>query len=352
MLVNYHIDGTLITMFTVSSFLPSYTRIVASFVRFIQLHLFITVISLPFLIASGLPLSLMSWLGNLVFAPFLMLFLLLSCLIFFFELCSLPNGGIIICLEWLTTLWTWCISYGSASWLVTCAKPSLWLLFFIPLGGLVILHLKKFSSARMRIMGFLVLLIAVITFLKYYPASTLVIKQLPCNNGTVTLIKDAGKVIVIDPGVIGQRVANNWVEYTLLKELAQSFGTTTIDYFIVAQPGILTFEYAAQLCRLAEVKHLALVVWQGESDKRLLQKYGSMRYQLENKGGTLIRINQKKMSFKYGDGELAIEPMDSLIQYKEITFPALHITISHRDLLENLELYSSKYVLQHCSHNT
>lgn len=199
----------------------------------------------------------------------------------------------------------------------------------------------------MRIGGFSLVLLVVVVLLKYYSASSAItIRHLRCNNGSVTLIKASGKVIVIDPGVIGQRVTNNWIEYTLLKELVQSFGTTTIDYLVIAQPNILTFEYTAELCRLAQVAQVCLVVWQGESDKRLLQKYGSMRYQLERKGGALVRINaHKKLSLSLGTGEIIIEPLNALIPYKDISFPALRITILHQDLQENVELYSTKHTV-------
>ena len=109
------------------------------------------------------------------------------------------------------------------------------------------------------------------------------IKQVPCNNGFVTIIKVDNTITVIDPGVIGQRIAHNWIEYTLMKELVQQFGTTTIDHLIIAKPGILSFEYAAQICQSATVSKLYFPFWQGESDKRMLHKYGALCAELKKR---------------------------------------------------------------------
>src|SRR5437763_195216 len=87
-------------------------------IRFVQLQLFITLFSLPLLISWGIPLSLLSPLGNLIFGPVLTIFLFLSSLIFFSELIGIPNGLLIALLEKITTWWLCIMHANTQSWLV------------------------------------------------------------------------------------------------------------------------------------------------------------------------------------------------------------------------------------------
>lgn len=312
--------------------------------RFIQLQLFLTAISLPILIAWGLPISFMSCIGNLVYSPFLALFLLLSSLIFFLELCCIPNTWLIICLELLTKTWSWLIGRGSSSWLISFAKPPAWILIGFLLSVIFVMHYKKFSRSQKTSAGFFILLIGLTILLKCYPTQNVVIKHIPCNQGFVTIIKTKNAVTVIDPGVIGQRIAHNWIEYTLIKELIQNFGTINIDHFIVTKPGILTFSYAAQLCRLAKVSRIYLVLWKGESEKNLLRCYGRLYNDLKKQAGIFVRLGSNPLAFNLSeDATITINPLETTLQYKELIFPALQITVESVHLKETLDIFSHGY---------
>jgi hypothetical protein len=320
-------------------YIRCYSFFAPKLLRFIQLQLFLTIFSFPLLVAWGLPISIMSCVGNLVFSPFLALFLLISCFIFFLELCCLPNAWFIMLLELLTKSWSWLIAHGSSLWLIGFKKPTLAVLFCVPLAGFLIIHHKKILHPVQRIVCFLALLLSVIVFLKYYPTDTVIIKKIPCNNGFVTVIYAHNTLTVIDPGVIGQRISSSWIEYTLLKELIQNFGTTKIDHLIVTKPGILTFDYCAQLCRIAQVSSLYLVLWQGESPKRLLQNYGRLRYELEQKKGSLVRIGYKPVSIMIDKRtQIMIEPLEKQLSYKETTFPSTSVKFSNDE--QNCEIIS------------
>ena len=64
-------------------------------IQFLQVQLFLSLASLPILVAWGIPFSLATVAGNFLFSPFLTLFLLLSSLIFFTELIFIPNAWLI-----------------------------------------------------------------------------------------------------------------------------------------------------------------------------------------------------------------------------------------------------------------
>src|SRR3972149_9378673 len=109
-----------------------------SLLKSIQLQLFISFISLPFLIGWGLPISLLTPVSTLIFGPFLTCFLLISSLIFFLELFYLPNGALIWCLEKVTSAWLACLSLEQRAWLIGFSKPPLIVLLLIPLIALAI----------------------------------------------------------------------------------------------------------------------------------------------------------------------------------------------------------------------
>ena len=85
-------------------------------VRSIQLQLYLTLISGPILVYWGLPVSVASPLGNILFHPLLTAFLFLSSLIFFCQILHIPHGIFVYALQktshsfhyllgsWLTTM--------------------------------------------------------------------------------------------------------------------------------------------------------------------------------------------------------------------------------------------------------
>lgn len=309
---------------------------------FIQLQLFITLVSLPILIAWGLPISIMSIVGNLIFSPFLTIFLLISSLVFFFEILHIPNGFLIYLLELCVHLWSWFLSWGSSQWLIGFAKPSLWVLSCILGAAFFILHCKKISKAPLRIACFVALLIMVIVFLKWNSSDGLIIHQIPCNNGFVTVIKTRSHLMLIDPGVMARRVSNNWVEYTLVKELIEKFGATKIDTLILTRPTNLTFDYAAQICRLMDVGSLYLVTWSGESDQRLLKKYGWLRYALQLKKGKFLRINDKPLAINVDkEHKLIVTVLPEQITYKKMSFSKVGIRLMQGESNTLFEVQSS-----------
>src|SRR5258708_38016064 len=103
--------------------MEKYIRWRKSFLKSIQLQLFISFISLPFLIGWGLPISLLTPISTLIFGPFLTCFLLISSLIFFLELFYVPNSIFIWLLENITHIWLMCLNLEQRTWLIGFTKP-------------------------------------------------------------------------------------------------------------------------------------------------------------------------------------------------------------------------------------
>lgn len=313
--------------------------------RFLQMQLFLTIFSLPILVAWGLPISLMSCIGNLVYGPFLTLFLLISSFVFFLELCNVPNSWLICFLELLTKAWSWCIAHGSSQWLFAIAKPSLGVLAGIMIANFIIIHFRKFLCSKISILCLAGFLFGAIIFLKKFSDNDAFrVKQIPCNNGVVTVIKTKNALTVIDPGVLGQRKADNWVEYTLIKELIQDFGTLSIDHLILTKPGILTFTYATQLCRLAKVSCVYLVLWHGENDPQFLRCYGQLYHELKKQKIPLVRTGSRPITVDLEDAMLTLNPLKETLSYKKSIFNAMHIALHDTRGMEYCAIYSQGYV--------
>lgn len=309
----------------------------AWFLNFAQVQLFLTLISLPFLVAWGLPLSFMAPIGNIIFLPFLSAFLFVATLIFFFELLTIPNMFLIYILEKIISFWLYVMSFSSKTWLISFAKPSFLFLVCIPLGALLILFKKK-STPYLKTLAFLGILLFFCACLKYpFSSSEQMILNVPCNKGELIIVRKNAHVSIIDPGYLGQSIASpTWIEFTLVPLLNQHFGSQTIHHLIVLQPSIMTFSCVATVCQLCNVHYCYVPLWQGNADRSLLRSYGYMRHALEKNSTQLVRIKNAPLSLD----ALTICPLELMLSYKDITFKTMRVNIALKE--KKLEIYSAK----------
>jgi hypothetical protein len=311
-------------------------------ISYIQIQIFIMIVSMPILIYWGLPISCMSLVSNLIFNPFLILFLLVGSLIFFSELLYIPNQWLLSTLEIITRLWEIILKQGSNTWLIGFAKPSALFCLALICVAFCLLHAKKLSNQKWSIIWLSLLLFATSSYLKLFTKNTPKSFTLECNNGAITVIESNNNIIIIDPGVIGQRSSTaSWLEYTLLSELNKRFGVSKIDHLILMQPGKLVFEHIEHLCHCTRIKKLYLVYWEGIADKRLLQRYGALRRALEETNTDFKRIGSHQESLKLGCSDyLDITPLPAKLSYNSLSFPVLHI----HGVINNkrIDIYSNK----------
>lgn len=308
---------------------PRIIKIAVGLLKFLQLQLFITLISFPILISWGLPISLLSPVGNLIFAPVLTLFLLLSSLIFFTTLLHMPNGLLCFCLEKTTEWWLWFMEYANKSWLYGFAKPSWLILIATPALALCILHFRFIRSAIVSTLCFLALLVATCWYIHHtHSKNNSLIEALPCNRGTVTMIHHANQLVIVDPGVIGQSIsAPTWVEYTLIPTILKSTGKTCIDHLILMQPSQMLFMAIAALVQKIEIKHVHLLCWDGTLTKREWAHFFALKQALQENNCSLRRIGTKPMTIHLTKSEIInITILDHIITQKDITYPALQVT--------------------------
>ncbi len=318
-------------------------KIGTNIIKFVHIQLFITLISLPILVSWGMPISLLTFAGNFFFGPLLSVFLLFSSLIFFFEILHVPNGILIMCLEWVTDLWLKTMSWGTPHMLWALPMPPLLVAIIIPLGALAILHAKIIKHRIVAILCyglFLTIIFAYGTWCNKQPDA---ITTLDCNNGAVTILHTDKQTCIIDPGVIGRRLSGpSWCEYTLLPHLAKQYGCSIIDHFIIAQPNRIIFDALTSLLEKITIKNIYLVWWEGTLPRYWWFSYRKLLEQCNRTGCKLIRIYANERTISLGkSATIQLTPLETVISKDTFTFPAICVTASLGN--ESVTVYSARY---------
>lgn len=295
----------------------------------IQLQLFISLISLPFLIAWGLPISLVSLFSTLLFTPFLTIFLLLSSIIFFLELLNIPNTWFIVPLEWITTAWTMCLKTGSSTWLVGFTQPSFIFLLCIPVCALALLHCTYFTTHAQRATALTIFLLSTCLLLKLFPYHYKTIDTIPCNKGEITLINHHDTLTVIDPGFIAARPSfESTISYTIIPELIKKTGTTTIDHLVIYKINKRVFDALAFLATKIIIKNIYCAWWTGKIPAFAWKSYVMLKKEISHYGGRIQSISRFRSLHKTKKSHLFIEPhQEKQLRYYEASYPLLQMHV-------------------------
>lgn len=308
-------------------------------VSFIHLQLFITLISIPILLSWGMPISLLTFAGNFLFSPILTVFLLLSSLVFFCEILSIPNGILIWFLEKITHWWLWLMQFAGHSVLLPFAMPSIAMLILIFLLTLAILHHKKIQTPFKAIACYSILLGLTCAYLALPAYSSNRMTSIDCNKGTVHIFKHNNQIVIIDPGVIGRRLsAPSWCEYTLMPALAKQLGTNTIDHLIVLQPNRIIFEALINLQEKICIKNIYIPFWQGEMPSFWVRSFMALKRSCQKHACTLIRLGNKPITIS---NCTTITPLKNQIMVNEFGYPAFHVSVTIDK--KTVSFYSAKH---------
>lgn len=220
--------------------------------------------SLPILACWGLPISLMSFLGNLFFTPFLTVFLLLSTITFFTEIFHIPNGIFIHALSKTTSLWESLLSYGSKSWLFGIAQPKKALAIL-----LIILALILTIRFTLKIIS-KVILLALIVCTTYFVlhqvhhynwprARTIVVPPKKFKKLRIAQLPNK-KIEIIDNKLFHkERSPEKFVMYSLKPYLIKKFGIVPIEKILISVPSHRTFRAIKELGKTFEIKNVTIV---------------------------------------------------------------------------------------------
>ncbi|HLC07063.1 MAG TPA: hypothetical protein VJJ26_02650 [Candidatus Babeliales bacterium] len=308
-----------------------------SLLKNIQLQLFISFMSLPFLVAWGLPISLLTPVSTVMFGPFLTCFLLISSLIFFLELFYLPNGALIWCLEKVTSAWLACLSLEQRAWLIGFSKPPLIVLLLIPLIALAIIHSKKITCIFRRICLLALFLIAVCTGLKLFPYAYNTFEKVPCNKGDITLVNHNKTLIMIDPGCIASRPSyESLISYSLIPAIVQKTGLLQIDHLIVFKFNKRILDALQFLVTKITIKDIYLPRWNGRIPSFAWRSYVKLKKTVAENNGRIMSISYKKQLYLDKTSTLSIEPVATKdVSYYDATYRPLCVqgTINNQTLV-------------------
>lgn len=259
------------------------------FARFLYIQLVVSIYSLLILVFWGLPFCPLTFLGNLLFNPVLVLFLGLCTLLFFTELCFIPNDYIICALEYITQGWLFFLNFGATgAYNISCAKPSYWVVALIACITFFVVVRK--DSYRTKNISLLFILIGGFWCMSQ-SQKIRCFSTSACTKGEIQILHAEHEIIVIDPGYLGRYAsAPAYVEYTLVPLLRQQFGTHHIDHFIILQPNQTIFQALSKLFEIATIKHLYIPVWSGNSSKKMLFSYMGVKKIADQKNCTIHRL--------------------------------------------------------------
>ena len=204
-------------------------------------------------------------------------------------------------------------------------------------------HTLKTKNIYRRITCFLLIFIFLCCYLKYHQHQQILVETVPCNAGAITMVHDTNHLVIIDPGVICQRIsAQSWIQYTLIPHIIKTTGKTSIDHLILLQPNKTTFEAITKLCKQFTVKKLYLVYWKGNITFPERKSLRTLCACIKEKKITFIRINQRIIKVPLPHGTITISPQKKEIKDKQIRYPA--ITVSGTIKEDTFEIYSYKSI--------
>lgn len=238
--------------------IPILDKLARTTIRFLQVQLFLTLVSWPILLWWGLPLSGATALGNALFTPFLTLYLLLSSIIFFCEFVFIPNTIFILFLEKLTHLWNFCTSFSSSSWLLYMCKPPLIVCFIIPIAAFLIIQNRFLQKPLKSVCALFLLLLFFVLLLKLLEPQSSELK-ISVGQKNLTIIYKDSQVTVKDEGIRASRMnVRSWIEYTFLPIAIKKIGKAKIDEYHLSRITSGSLKLLNELCKLNLVKKVIL----------------------------------------------------------------------------------------------
>ena len=221
-----------------------------------RIQIFATLVSLSILTYWGLPSSVLTVLGNIIFTPILTLFLLISSGIFFLELLNLPNQALITALEWLTSQWLKIIPTRPQQYLIALPKACWWI-FVIGI-VVIVLCIIVFKLNRLKqtiLMGTVCLICILIGRLPVWRRNTPLI--LNYRHKTVTITPHRTGLIIQDTGTLNYASGSaNWIQYTLVPAIISEFGTLQVQQLILQKSSRSTCKNLALLQKYIHIQDI------------------------------------------------------------------------------------------------
>jgi hypothetical protein len=265
---------------------------------FIHSQLVVTIVALPILIYWGLSLSVMTFIGNFIFAPVLSLFILLGAIFFFFELLSIPNEFLAEAINRLVLLWDSILKIGKKEWLVEFAHPGIWVLTSIFCMAFLILKCKIVCNMYRKIIVMVVILAGSTSYLFYKKSGKKeLLRELNlCNNKFfVVSCKEANtkEYIFIDNGYFNSKKSlSKTITFELKPFLTKIYGTLLLRELVLLHPGQRSFEGAEAFCKVFQVKKVIIPAFKNGLSKAGWSCFFKLKKLLSKQDICLFRVHR------------------------------------------------------------
>lgn len=296
-------------------------------IKFIHLHLFLTLISLPVLILWGLPLSLMSPVGNLVFNLFLTAFLSMSSLAFFTELLGIPNSWLMYALEQITNAWLGLLHYGSPRWIMGFSTPPLIVLIAIPLATFGVVHYRRTHHPLQNMRWLILIFFSTIGICALFQSKKAPLESLTNGHASITLVHEASKTLVVDAGALSATPSTpSWAMFTLTPALIKNTGSNQIDTLILCRPTARSFQAVTALMTTTSIKTIFLPLWHGHLPLAQWRAYRDFAQQAKDHQCIIKRIAHDKEQLIMPELQAIIKTTEQTVKSGLISYPRCTIT--------------------------
>ncbi len=200
-----------------------------------ELQLLMFILLLPIFIWWGIPYSQYAFFGNVIFLPFLWVFLILSLGNVVLEFFYLPNSLPIFIQNKATDFWIWILQYGDASWF-WCFHHKVFIPSIIITASIFYIYTFRNYRLYQRIL-FLICCITIINIANHFASPTYSISKLHYKHKTLLIFKRYNNLYLIDNGVLGcLQNSRSWIEYTLLPACCKIHGSYKIRSIVLKKP--------------------------------------------------------------------------------------------------------------------
>ncbi len=192
-------------------------------------------ISIPFLVAHGLSFTKIALAGNILLNPFLLIFMFLSTLLFFAELCNLPSSWITHALEYFCRLWIQVLNTPSTQ-IFFLSIPYACIIFGVSACLFFVLKIINFPWDRR------IFIIYIFTNLLCLDATRKLLQPLMNNQhpklekiffekGSIYIKNDNGKILIANDKNFKKLCRSKYfIEFELKPTLARKYGFC--EYFL------------------------------------------------------------------------------------------------------------------------
>lgn len=220
-------------------------------------QLCITLISWPILIWWGLPVALLSPIGNLIFSPFLTGFLLFSLLVTVTQLFLIPNYFFIKALDGLVSGWLFITAQVPTDWTITLIKPPLIVGLLPPIAAIFIMQFRGFKKNTERLAALIFIAIIFPLLLQLFPCKKECELQLGSQKIIVNFYKNKLNAL-LPRRLYTAENEDQWIDYTLRPELARQFGKQNLETCTCTQLTEKICSFLKTLCKKGCVQHLII----------------------------------------------------------------------------------------------